>query len=156
MVEKVMSLGRVCYKNRGKNSGERVVIVGEAEKNEIIVRERNGKLQKCNIRHLFPLAEVEHVQKASMDEVKKHKENVKEKHRCWRLEYQDDLSFHIDIVPCIPEGNQRRQDIFESLTKSGAEESIARSVSELTVSITDDRNHNYKSIADFRRIAHEG
>lgn len=79
MVEKIMSLGRVCYKNRGKNSGERVVIVGESEKNEVIVKEGNGKLQKCNIRHLFPLAEVEHVQKASMDEVKKHKENVKEK-----------------------------------------------------------------------------
>ena len=76
------------------------------------------------------------------------KDDVKEKHRCWRLEYQDDLSFHMDIVPCIPESSQRRQDIFESLTKSGAEESIARSASELTVSITDDRNHNYRSISD--------
>ena len=54
----------------------------------------------------------------------------------------------MDIVPCIPESGTRRQDIFESLTKSGAEESIARSASELTVSITDDRNHNYRSISD--------
>lgn len=76
------------------------------------------------------------------------KENIKEKHRCWRLEYQDDLSFHMDIVPCIPEGSQRRKVIFESLTKSGAEENIARSASDLTVSITDDRNINYKSISD--------
>ncbi len=76
------------------------------------------------------------------------KEKVKEKHRCWRLEYQDDLSFHMDIVPCIPESSQRRQDIYESLTKSGAEESIAKNASELTVSITDDRSDNYKSISD--------
>ena len=26
---------------------------------------------------------------------------VDEKHRCWRLDYQDELSFHMDIVPCI-------------------------------------------------------
>ena len=76
------------------------------------------------------------------------KEKVKEKHRCWRLEYQDDLSFHMDIVPCFPESGKRRQDIFESLTKSGADEAIAKSVSELTVVITDDRNHNYRSISD--------
>ena len=31
------------------------------------------------------------------------KEELAEKTRCWRLEYADDLSFHMDIVPCIPE-----------------------------------------------------
>lgn len=27
---------------------------------------------------------------------------LEEKPRCWRLEYQDNMNFHIDIVPCIP------------------------------------------------------
>lgn len=27
---------------------------------------------------------------------------LEEKTRCWRIEYQDNMSFHIDIVPCIP------------------------------------------------------
>src|SRR3972149_9507530 len=34
---------------------------------------------------------------------------VKEMHRCWRLEYEDHLSFHIDIVPCIPAVDIRRK-----------------------------------------------
>ena len=76
------------------------------------------------------------------------KEDIKEKHRCWRLEYQDDLSFHMDIVPCIPESNQRKQDIFITLIKLSAEENTARSISDLTVSITDNRKYNYRSISD--------
>jgi hypothetical protein len=62
-----------------------------------------------------------------------------EKHRCWRLEYQDDLNFHMDIVPCIPADESKRKLILESMRKSGIEESVAGSVSQLTVSITDDR-----------------
>lgn len=27
---------------------------------------------------------------------------LEEKKRCWRLEYKDAMSFHIDVVPCIP------------------------------------------------------
>jgi len=30
------------------------------------------------------------------------KASLEEKARCWRIEYQDNMSFHIDIVPCIP------------------------------------------------------
>lgn len=30
------------------------------------------------------------------------KADLEEKTRCWRIEYQDNMSFHIDIVPCIP------------------------------------------------------
>jgi len=33
---------------------------------------------------------------------------LEKKHRCWRLEYADDLKFHVDIVPCIPEGTARK------------------------------------------------
>ena len=30
-------------------------------------------------------------------------EPLGEKRRCWRLEYADDMNFHIDVVPAIPE-----------------------------------------------------
>jgi hypothetical protein len=73
---------------------------------------------------------------------------IEEKHRCWRLDYQDDLSFHMDIVPCIPADETKRKAILESMMKSGASEFIASSASQLTVSITDDRHEEYKQICE--------
>lgn len=72
----------------------------------------------------------------------------KEKNRCWRLEYQDDLSFHMDIVPCIPADETKRKLILESMRKSGVEELVAGSASQLTVAITDDRHEGYRRICD--------
>lgn len=69
-----------------------------------------------------------------------------EKHRCWRLEYQDDHNFHMDVVPCIPEDTTRQKNIFESMKKFGEDESIADSASRLSVTITDDRHAGYKNI----------
>lgn len=69
-----------------------------------------------------------------------------EKHRCWRLYYQDDLSFHMDIVPCIPEDELRRHVIFEAMMRVGEEEELSGAVSQLTVSITDDRHSKYDRI----------
>ncbi|MBU3928004.1 MAG: nucleotidyltransferase, partial [Bacteroidetes bacterium] len=73
---------------------------------------------------------------------------MEEKHRCWRLEYQDDFSFHMDIVPCTPEDETRQKIIFESMRKSGESESISESASRFTVSITDDRHPGYKRICE--------
>lgn len=70
-----------------------------------------------------------------------------EKHRCWRLPYQDQMKFHMDIVPCIPEEKQKRQIIRAAMTKQGSEELLAETVSALTVAITDDRNPHYRSLA---------
>lgn len=33
---------------------------------------------------------------------------VHEGQRCWRLEYADGAQFHIDIIPCLPNGNYQR------------------------------------------------
>jgi len=71
---------------------------------------------------------------------------LEEKHRCWRLEYQDDLSFHLDIVPCIPTDEIRRQFILESMRKSGESGFVSESASQLTLSITDDRHQGYRKI----------
>lgn len=70
------------------------------------------------------------------------------KHRCWRLEYQDDLSFYMDIVPCIPADERRRKAIFESIRKTGLDEFVAKSATQTTISITDDRHEGYKHICD--------
>lgn len=69
------------------------------------------------------------------------------KHRCWRLEYKDDLNFHIDIIPCIPEEESGRRLIKSEITKSGMDELIANSASETTVVITDDRHSHFRSIS---------
>lgn len=73
---------------------------------------------------------------------------VESKHRCVRLEYQDDLSFHMDIVPCIPATPPRRNLIKESMVKSGEDIDLASQVAELTVAITDDRRDGYGCICD--------
>lgn len=76
------------------------------------------------------------------------KEEPKPKHRCWRLEYQDALSFHMDIVPCIPADEKRRKLILESMRNFGIEEFVADSASQTTVSITDDRHEGYPIICN--------
>jgi len=112
----------------------------------------------CNLRAgISPLS---HSQKQLKDligyELKAYREargiknKVDEKHRCWRLEYADDLSFHMDIVPCIPELADIRDTVFESIQNArikGMTENLARDVSALAVAITDDRRHDYELIS---------
>lgn len=76
------------------------------------------------------------------------KNELEEKHRCWRLEYQDDLSFHIDIVPCIPADEKRQKSVFESIRNTGLEETIAGTTSQTTIFITDDRHKSYNHICN--------
>ncbi|MDH4183338.1 MAG: nucleotidyltransferase [Nitrospinota bacterium] len=76
------------------------------------------------------------------------KSELEPKHRCWRLEYQDDLSFHMDIVPCIPADEKRQKAILESIRKAGLDELVARAASQTTISITDERHKGYKHICD--------
>ena len=73
-------------------------------------------------------------------------EDLDEKRRCWRLIYQDELSFHLDIVPCIPEDESRQSTIKEAMMAADTEERLADEVSELTVSITDTDQRGYASI----------
>ena len=73
-------------------------------------------------------------------------EKLTPKHRCWRLEYHDDLSFHMDIVPCIPAGEKQRQTIEASMRRFGLEESLSGTASRTTVSITDDRHADYSVV----------
>lgn len=76
------------------------------------------------------------------------KEELESKHRCWRLEYQDDLNFHMDIVPCIPADENRKILLLESMRNFGIDEFVASSASQNTVSITDDRHKGYRIICN--------
>ncbi len=71
-----------------------------------------------------------------------------EKHRCWRLEYADTMSFHMDIVPCIPAGASRKKGVLEAIINAGETSAFAINVSELTVAITDDRHQGYRLIVE--------
>jgi hypothetical protein len=75
------------------------------------------------------------------------REPREEKHRCWRLIYADELSFHMDIVPCIPEETIARRTIEEAMLKAGSDLLLAQQVANLTVSITDDRHRHYRQIS---------
>ncbi len=81
------------------------------------------------------------------------KENLEPKHRCWRLLYQDDMSFHMDIVPCIPGDDELRKAIYNSLLSTKMDEAAATDASSTTVSITDDRHPNYKNISSDWKIS---
>lgn len=66
---------------------------------------------------------------------------VTEHNRCWRLRYSDEVNFHLDTLPCIPEE-------FETLIKVqglGVDYELAR----LAVAITDMKHPNYERISPF-------
>lgn len=71
-----------------------------------------------------------------------------EKRRCWRLDYKDTLSFHMDIVPCIPLDEMNTGLLYESIKSYGLDSTISDSISKQSVSITDTENDNYKDIDD--------
>ena len=67
-----------------------------------------------------------------------------EKRRCWRLDYADDISFHMDIVPCIPEDLDQKSVLEKRMIESSNfNNSLAEEVSELAVSITDNSDPQY-------------
>lgn len=76
------------------------------------------------------------------------KEELTPKHRCWRLEYQDDISFHMDIVPCIPEEDTKQKLLLESMVNYGLDKSLAQHASQFSVVITDDRHESFNRICD--------
>jgi Cyclic GMP-AMP synthase DncV-like, nucleotidyltransferase domain len=73
---------------------------------------------------------------------------ILEKHRCWRLEYEDHLSFHIDIVPCIPADISRQTLLKESMITAGLSQLLSEDVAHHAISITDDRDPQYNKLSN--------
>ncbi len=71
-------------------------------------------------------------------------EALDEKRRCWRLHYQDQLKFHMDIVPGIPEAEDSRQILQERMISAGQTGEFAQLVAALAMSITDNEKPNYR------------
>jgi hypothetical protein len=78
---------------------------------------------------------------------------LEELHRCWRLQYQDELPFHLDTVPSIPEDPYRRIEIRNLITSSGVGLDLAAAIVELTGAITDDRLPSYRAISNDWRVS---
>ncbi len=116
----------------------------------------------CNLRQGLTKDNITQEQLKSLvgEELEKYRKyrNIKsemdEKRRCWRLEYADDMSFHLDIVPCIPEGDISRGTLKSRMIQaSKLDEVLASRVAELAVSITDNEDAGYKTIIDDWRIS---
>lgn len=80
-------------------------------------------------------------------------QRLEEKHRCWRLVYADDLSFHIDIVPSIPEDERGRGMLKEAMVRHGVQDQLAENVSSHAGAITDDRLPSYSQISPDWRVS---
>ncbi len=63
---------------------------------------------------------------------------VEEKNRCWRLLYSDDVAFHLDTLPCVPE----EMAVIEAIAGRGVSPEFARRA----VAITDLRHPYFKQI----------
>lgn len=63
------------------------------------------------------------------------KEKPTEGDRCWKLQYQDDVDFHMDILPCIPND----ESVQQLLKEAGVNENHAREA----LAITDREHENY-------------
>ncbi|NDV61080.1 nucleotidyltransferase [Puniceicoccales bacterium CK1056] len=67
------------------------------------------------------------------------KQPPKEKRRCWTQQYQDDVNFHMDVLPGIPAGERYRQLLLEARVDK-------RQVDE-AINITDKEESNYAQIS---------
>lgn len=81
-------------------------------------------------------------------------QDIDEKHRCWRLEYKDEIKFHLDIVPCIPLhiDNQAyyKQQLLDAYQY---DTTLNEAVANLAINITDDRLENYSIISQDWQIS---
>jgi len=107
------------------------------------------KLQEGLSKSKHTQKDVKHFLGADLESYRQERgiiEPPEEKHRCWRLNYQDDLSFHMDIVPAIPETENFREALLQEMVIKGTEEDLAWNVSQHVVSITDNQHQHYASI----------
>jgi hypothetical protein len=73
---------------------------------------------------------------------------VEPKHRCWRLNYQDQLRFHLDVVPAIRAESKRQAELAILMESYGQKRADAQHQATEALWITDDRNMNYRLIDD--------
>lgn len=73
-------------------------------------------------------------------------QRLEAKHRCWRLQYKDEIQFHMDVVPAIAAEDTRRKELSALMENVGVDRQIAADLAVDAVWITDDRKPNYQII----------
>ena len=81
------------------------------------------------------------------------KSDLIDKPRCWRLPYADEVNFHMDGVPSIPEEARQRQLLQEAMINAGSADRLAHNVANFAGAITDNRLPNYESLSPNWRIS---
>lgn len=64
---------------------------------------------------------------------------IEEMHRCWRLHYSDEVTFHLDSLPCVAE----EESVIAAIVASG----VANELAKRAVAITDNRHPSYNAIS---------
>jgi len=80
-------------------------------------------------------------------------EALEEKHRCWRLNYQDTLKFHMDTSPSIPHEASTFKILKERMVKTGSTEAFAQNVAQMALAITDNRHLHYRELCTDWKIS---
>ncbi|MDX2218215.1 MAG: nucleotidyltransferase [Burkholderiales bacterium] len=86
---------------------------------------------------------------ADLEEYRKERriqKPLEPKNRCWRLEYQDALAFHMDAMPAVPHTSQERRVLMERMVTAGLYAPDADALARLALAITDRRLPNYPII----------
>jgi hypothetical protein len=76
-----------------------------------------------------------------------------EKRRCWRLSYRDELPFHMDVVPSIPEEQLVRRMVQERIQRAGVDVGLAAQVAGHAGAITDNQTPNYRTVSPDWKIS---
>lgn len=95
----------------------------------------------ANKKHLSQkdLKEIIGVEVMSYSREQAFKEAPIDKRRCWTQQYQDEVDFHMDILPSIPAGDRHRRLLLEA--------GVARDLVEQAINITDKTESNYAHIS---------
>lgn len=79
--------------------------------------------------------------------------DIEEKRRCWRLQYADDLNFHLDFVPSIPESGDRQLQLENAMRQAGSDGALASRVAKHAGAITDTSHPDYRRISANWRVS---
>jgi hypothetical protein len=114
------------------------------------------RLRKGVSRSTHTQKELKSLVGADMEEYRKARgiqSKLEEKHRCWRLRYADELSFHMDAVPSIPQEVQQRQMLREAMVRAGSADLLAKNVTQFAGAITDNTLPNYEILDPNWRVS---
>lgn len=89
-------------------------------------------------------------------EARQIKNQLDEKRRCWRLSYQDELPFHMDVVPGIRADEFRRSELRGLMERTGIERPVAIEAARRALWITDIKDPTYHELSDAWPLSNPG